>query len=533
MNKKILTVLLFTLWGIPALAEVDTAWVRRYNGPGDFIDQGHAIAVDATGNIYVTGESYSSDGHFDYATIKYYPNGNTAWVRTYNGPNNIFDYAYDLTVDGLGNVYVTGYSEGIGTYVDYATVKYDSDGNELWVRRYDGPENSFDGACAITVDGWGNVYVTGKSVGGPSEWDYATIKYYPDGDTAWVRRYCGPGYWNEASAISVDSYGNVYVTGKSAATGGIDYDYGTIKYDSSGTQLWVGRYNGTGDYQDFANAIAVDDSGNVYVTGQSWQAKSGEEFATVKYDRNGNELWVRRYRGTGSGLNRACAIGIDDLGNVYVSGTSYAAETKSDYVVIKYQPHGDTAWVRRYNNPKKVWDDVYSLAVQGCGNVYLTGNSGTIKYDVDGNLLWSGSWGGVDIGLDGSINVCVVGSDVSSGASDYLTVKYIQTGTDVKDENESEKKPPKFILSQNCPNPFNQATKIGFTLTKSGLVSLNIYDALGRKVRTLVSDHLSSGYESVVWDGKNDSGKELASGIYFYQLKAGDLSETKKLVLLK
>ena len=74
---------------------------------------------------------------------------------------------------------------------------------------------------------------------------------------------------------------------------------------------------------------------------------------------------------------------------------------------------------------------------------------------------------------------------------------------------------------------------IEFTLAKSGFVNLNIYDILGRKVRTLVSEHLSSGYKSVLWDGKNDSGKEVASGIYFYQLKVGDFSEAKKLVLLK
>lgn len=88
-------------------------------------------------------------------------------------------------------------------------------------------------------------------------------------------------------------------------------------------------------------------------------------------------------------------------------------------------------------------------------------------------------------------------------------------------------------LSQNYPNPFNQFTTIEFNLLKSGFVSLKIYDILGRKVRTLVSEHLSLGYKSVLWDGKNDSGKDVASGIYFYQLKVGNFSEAKKLVLLK
>lgn len=94
-------------------------------------------------------------------------------------------------------------------------------------------------------------------------------------------------------------------------------------------------------------------------------------------------------------------------------------------------------------------------------------------------------------------------------------------------------KPSEFALSQNYPNPFNQSTKIEFSLAKSGFVSLNIYDILGRKVRTLVSERLSSGYKSVIWDGKNDDGNDVASGVYFYQLRVGDFSEPKKMVLLK
>jgi hypothetical protein len=93
--------------------------------------------------------------------------------------------------------------------------------------------------------------------------------------------------------------------------------------------------------------------------------------------------------------------------------------------------------------------------------------------------------------------------------------------------------PGNFELSQNYPNPFNQATKIEFTLSKSGFVTLQIYDILGRKVRTLVSELQPSGNKSVFWDGKNDAGKDVASGIYFYQLRIGDFCEAKKMLLLK
>ena len=109
----------------------------------------------------------------------------------------------------------------------------------------------------------------------------------------------------------------------------------------------------------------------------------------------------------------------------------------------------------------------------------------------------------------------------------------VDCGNEVKDETGGREKPSEFTLFQNHPNPFNQTTKIEFTLAKSGFVTLTIYDLLGRKLRTLVSEPVSAGYKSVLWDGKNDSGKNVASGVYFYRLKAGDSSETKTLVLLK
>jgi len=109
----------------------------------------------------------------------------------------------------------------------------------------------------------------------------------------------------------------------------------------------------------------------------------------------------------------------------------------------------------------------------------------------------------------------------------------VECGNEVKDETVGREKPSEFTLFQNHPNPFNQTTKIEFTLAKPGFVGLSIYDLLGRKVRILASEHLPSGYKSVLWDGKNDSGEDVASGIYFYQLRVRDFSETKKLVLLK
>src|SRR3990172_549257 len=157
------------------MAQVTEEWVARYNGSGMF-DGANAIAVDANGNVYVTGYSYGSGTSSDYATIKYDTNGNELWTARYNSPGNSYDQAAAIAVDANGNVYVTGYSYS-GTSSDYATIKYDTNGNQLWVARYDGRDNSYDLATDIAVDASGNVYVTGGSYDSVTSNDYATIKY--------------------------------------------------------------------------------------------------------------------------------------------------------------------------------------------------------------------------------------------------------------------------------------------------------------------------------------------------------------------
>jgi Beta-propeller repeat len=165
-------------------------------------------------------------------TIKYNSAGQQQWVVRYNGPGNSDDYASALALDGSGNVYVTGNSWGVVSYRDYATVKYNSTGQEQWVARYDGPGSYDDGAHAIAVDGSGNVYVTGGSFGSNSDNDYATVKYNSAGQEQWVARHTSEGYNSDlGNAIAVDSSGNVYVTGKIAVPNqGQNSDYATVKY---------------------------------------------------------------------------------------------------------------------------------------------------------------------------------------------------------------------------------------------------------------------------------------------------------------
>jgi hypothetical protein len=180
---------------------------------------------------------------------------------------------------------------------------------------------------------------------------------------AWVQRYNGPvNEFDGARKMVVDDLGNVYVTGDSKGSGS-DYDFCTIKYNSSGVQQWVQRYNGTGNGVDYPNSITVDASGNVYVTGSSFGNNSGIDFATIKYSSSGVQLWVQRYNHS-NGDDVGYDIAVDAARNVYVTGKSGGTAAGSDdYATIKYNPSGDPLWVERYNGPSNLNDAAFALAV--------------------------------------------------------------------------------------------------------------------------------------------------------------------------
>src|SRR3984893_14076343 len=281
------------------------------------------VTTDTSGNVYVTGSSLGSGGTgLDYATVKYNSSGTQQWASRYNGTAGGDDIAYAIAVDGSGNVYVTGSSLGSGgTGLDYATVKYNSSGTQQWAAIYNGTAGSNDIAYAIAIDSSLNVYVTGSSLGSSVGLDYATLKYNSSGTQQWASRYNGLANGDDiAYAMAVDSSLNVYVTGSSLGSS-VGLDYATVKYNSSGTQQWASRYNGPANGDDIAYAMAVDASNNVYVTGSSLGSSVGLDYATVKYNSSGTQQWASRYDGTASGDDIATLLKFDLSGSIVsVSG---------------------------------------------------------------------------------------------------------------------------------------------------------------------------------------------------------------------
>jgi hypothetical protein len=218
-----------------------------------------------------------------------------------------------MAIDSSGNVYVTGHSPGDGTGYDYATVKYDTNGNELWVARHNGTRDTSDLSLALAVDGSGNVYVTGESDG-----DYCTIKYDTDGNELWVAHWDGPaGRRDQANALVVDDSGNVYVAGAYgyAQRGQVPvYMHATVKYDTDGNEMWDALYMnsflGIGTTLPFVVAhLAVDEAGNVYLGGD-WVGLTDTKYFTLKYVQ------------VSGGCGAAPAAQAASHGSVSVSGAS-------------------------------------------------------------------------------------------------------------------------------------------------------------------------------------------------------------------
>ncbi len=421
----------------------DILWVGRYDGPSHSTDIAHHVALGPAENPYVAGYSRMSPNYRyndDITMLKYNPDGNQLWATQHDGPpgegEDTEDRAVSIVADNGGNAYVCVAGENLQENIDYRTIKYDAAGNELWTAKYHGPVHGTDEPVAIHVDALGNVYTSGSSEGDGTGWDYATVKYDSAGNQVWATRYEGSAYGTgtKASDMVGDSLGNVYVTG-SSDTVSSSRDYTTVKIDPNGDVLWVAMYDGPTSNTDEAAAVAADEAGNVYVTGRSHDGDYG--YVTIKYDPAGHELWAARYAGSSC---EASSVAVDSSGGVYVTGS--CTGIGMDYVTVKYDDQGNQLWVKSLNGPGNGDDLARDLALTSAGEVLVTGESlgdgtwadvATVKFSTDGATLWIARYNmfvntwdtGTAVVADDEGNAYVTGiSEGLTGHKDYVTIKH-------------------------------------------------------------------------------------------------------------
>jgi hypothetical protein len=288
-----------------------------------------------------------------------------------------------LVIDGSGNVYVTGYETDATDMTNFVTIKYNADGTQAWAVNYDGGSN--DNAVDLGLGPGGTVYVTGASTQG-SYTDYATVKYNSGGGEEWVMLFNGRGNAGDIPvAIAVDNSGNAYVTGATATAPppAGHYNYATIKYDASGNEVW-------------SNVLALSNQGAepaamvlspsaLYITGKVMRANY--DFATVAYNpETGDTLWLRLYNSPANRNDVALKICLDQGGRIHILGNSQDTLARNDYCRLRYSANGLLELQVRFNSSFNNDEQAAGIAVDDAREVVVTGVSfgriGGMDYDI-------------------------------------------------------------------------------------------------------------------------------------------------------
>jgi len=396
---KVLPLALFLLFSIILLS---SAPVRADQVLTAGKTWGSGITVDGSGNILMTGGTASfGRGQSLALFMKYAPSGKLLCMKTWGGPQDTFGYG--VAFDSSNNIYVTGATQSFGgQQPDVFLLKYDSSCNLLFQIPWGGTGN--DVGRGVAVDGFDNVYVTGSTDSyGAGQSDVFLLKYGPSGEFQFSKTW-GGSQNDYASGVAVDGSGNVYVTGSTGSFGAGQSDVFLLKYDPSGNlsfhETWGGAQN------DYGSGIAVDGGGNVYVTGSTYGATSGvASVFLLKYDPSGNLLFEKTWGGTQSDYGSSVAV--DGAGNVCVTGYTYSSSATlgvPNAFLLKYDPSGTLMFQKTWGGLRG--DYGYGVAVDGSGNTYVSGytysfgpnrqgvNVFLLRYDPSGNLLFQKTYGG-------------------------------------------------------------------------------------------------------------------------------------------
>ena len=476
-------------------------WTQRYNGLNNGIDRACKVSINTTNDIYIGGRVDNGDD--DYLLIKYSSAGSQTWLRSFDNGSN--DRGITMAMDATGNCYLSGRSSN-GTDHDIVTLKYNSTGTILYTATYDYVGD--DRATAITVDATGNAYVTGQSDGDLTAnriFDFVTIKYNTTGVQQWATRYAGSAGGDDIpESIAVTAAGEVWVTGISDAdaTTAIVNDWISIKYNATGVQQFVKtegtltladegaacivdasnraivvgfksisnqqpdatlirftsdgtkelekNYSGIGDNQDQINAMCFSSDGSILGAGFSVEKDLDPNMCITKTSLAGALVWKKTLSGNSSTGSTDNAMGIvcDASGNIYATGYTKNSNAGSDFTTIKLNQAGDTIWTRKYSFVAGATDRAISIALDPQNNIVITGYSDsdpaittnydftTVKYNAAGTQLWAVRYNGtlnlddkpVAMAIAPSGNIYVAGRTFNGVDDDMLLVKYNSNG---------------------------------------------------------------------------------------------------------
>jgi len=582
---------------------------------GSSQDRGNGIAVDSSGNAYVTGQTASSSdfpslnayqstyggGSADAFVIKLSGSGALNYSTYIGGSSQ--DVGRGIGMDSSENVYVTGFTESSDfptqnpfqeNYAgsrDVFVTKLNISGNVLVYSTYIGGSSDED-VRGFAVDSSGNAYATGYtgssnfptqnpfqgSNAGSADAFVTKVDTMESGNDSLVySTYIGGSSHDWGRGIAVDSSGNANVTGYTDST-----DFPTqnpLQGDQESTDAFITKLSNSGalNYSTYIGGsngdrgydIAVDSSGNVYVTGYTASSNfltqnpyqgsnaGGSDVFVAKLSSIGNTLVYSTYLG-GSGNDYGWGISVDSSGNAYVTG---------------YTGSSNFPTQNPFQESFSGYYDVFAASYLQDGSLPVELSLLTATASADGVLIrWRTETEVNNAGFsiyrseeeDGNyVKVAFVKGAGNSGMPiDYKftdkkaepgkTYFYYLEDIDVTGEKSKseiikvvippaqpvEPIPKEFRLLQNYPNPFNPETWLPYELAKEARVTICIYDVNGQLVcRLELSKQEAGSYidkeKAAYWDGKDQTGKSVSSGLYFYTLKAGDFQATRRMLIVK
>jgi uncharacterized protein YfaQ (DUF2300 family) len=493
-------------------------------------------------------------------------------MRTGKNGEPIFEPQTQHTASGTWSTLGTGSSNGVNGNVNALAVV----GNEVvvgggfilaggvsanrvarfntqtntWSALGTGSQNGVSGGVfALAVVG-NEVFVGGSftSAGGVSANNVARFNTQTNTWSA-----LGTGSQNGVSSVGVFApvnalavVGNeVYVGGFFTSAGGVSAN--NVARFNTQTNTWsalgTGSSNGVSSVGGFATVYALAVVGNEVYVGGSFTSAGGVSANNVARFNTQTNTWSALGTGSQNGVSGGVVYALAVVGNeVFVGGTFTSAGGVSANRVARFNTQTNTWSALGTGSQNGVNGEVRALAV--VGNEVFVGGFFTSAGGVSANYVarfntqtntWSALGTGSQNGVSGPVfALAVVGNEVfvggdftSAGGVSANSVARWNSGTS-RVEQLSSTAPKTFLLEQNYPNPFNPSTTIRYQLPVASEVKLEVYDVLGKKVATLVSERQAAGYYQYVWNANG-----LTSGVYFYRLQAGTFTQTKKMILVK
>jgi hypothetical protein len=527
-------------------------WAYRYIGNSQSMDAAYGITSDPYGFVYLTGYDNVNNNNNKLFVIKLNPPRNSdGWYHyqriikigydKYHSESN--GHSIEKTSDG--NFIVAGYmgATSPNTTRDVFLMKIDEACDTMWTKKIGGSNEEEKGFSVIETSD-GGFAVTGytKSYGAGGR-DVYLIKTNSSGQLEWQKWYGGSSD-DEGKAL-IQTTDNGFIIAGTTNSYGLGNDIWLIRTNSGGDTLWTKLLGGT--KPDVPNKLIKTSDGNFVLAG-SYGVPDGAGYVPywylVKFNVDGDTIWTKRYEfSSGRGYD---LLEVEN-GNLLTVGYMYS----NPAFLIKVNNMGDTLWTKGYpvNTPyglmaiDKTEDNGFMILPGEINSMF--GAIEVLKIDQAGNVVFTDT-----IGHNSGITAtCYSGANdiLSIGAIEYLTlgrgkiqnnsfwnVLLTRQGGEltvlvgVEEDEVTSVIPTEFELFQNYPNPFNPVTTIRYTVPQSAEVKIIVYDILGREVASLVNEYKPTGTYEVSFDAN-----ALASGVYFYQLKAGNYLETRKMILLK